>query len=345
MMARWLVLVGALLLAAATIRGDTVLLEDGTTYQGKISAATGDAVTITTSDGIEHKIPRAKVKGLATEGEMSVQVGGEEASNARVEDIGEGRLRVIPAEGEARSAPVEEVKVIGPPVGPKTERQRWTGFVTIGATFKDGNTNSKAVAARARAVRRGDNSRWTLNAGYDFIETEGEVAERAAFGEAKYDHFVTKKLFGYFLNRLDKKWSQDLTLRYTGGAGAGYQFIETPKTNLYAEAGLTYVFEDYETDRTVFPSVSSDDEYVAARFFAHFFKAITGTTSFNQDVTLLSGLRRADDVSVLSESTLSVKLTGALSASAMVILEYDNTPARGRDRVDTTYILGLTYNF
>ena len=42
----------------------------------------------------------------------------------------------------------------------------------------------------------------------------------------------------------------DIYLRFTGGAGLGYQWFDTERTKLALEGGLTYVYTDFYTQPT-----------------------------------------------------------------------------------------------
>jgi putative salt-induced outer membrane protein YdiY len=56
--------------------------------------------------------------------------------------------------------------------------------------------------------------------------------------QAKYDYFVTKKVFLDAFGLLEKDTFQSLQLRLTLGAGVGYQFLDTGRTTLSTSVGL-----------------------------------------------------------------------------------------------------------
>ncbi len=60
----------------------------------------------------------------------------------------------------------------------------------------------------------------------------------------------------------EKNDFKDLSLRSTIGTGAGYQFYESELTNLFLEAGLGYVNNDYIT--------AVDSDTIAGRWAVSF---------------------------------------------------------------------------
>ena len=95
------------------------------------------------------------------------------------------------------------------------------------------------------------NRRITLKGGYFYQKDDDETTRDDQYILGKYDYFFTEKLFGYLNTRLDRDSMKELKLRTTGGAGLGYQFLETDIYNLYAEGGISYVNEDFKQDQTM----------------------------------------------------------------------------------------------
>lgn len=89
--------------------------------------------------------------------------------------------------------------------------------------------------------------------------------ENKAPGYKKYDHFFTKKWYGYAEAAAEQDEVKDLDLRYTLGVGAGYQFVESERTNFSLEGGVSYVDGNY--------IVAEDNSFTAGRWglrFDHF---------------------------------------------------------------------------
>lgn len=334
-------------------RADRIVLANGDRITGEIVAMDAEKVQIKGAGGGEHTIPRAGIRSIRTDRQVTVVLPDGRVVRGKIEAVQPARARVVATGAAPVEVAIADLRAINPPPPEpeKTERDRWSGKLTAGLTIKDGNSNSKTASARGNLVRRGEKTRLTFRAGWDYIEQEGDLTDRSTFGEGKADYFFTKRFFGYTSHLFEGNYAQDLHLRYTGGVGGGYQFVEDERTNLFAEAGLSYVSEDYNTNRSALfaippgSPVSSDDEYASARGAVHFEHKITESLVFTEDLTVFPGLEDAADLRAISESALTATITNHLGATAMIVFEYDNTPASGRGRRDTTYILGITYAF
>jgi len=315
---------------------DQIVLQNGDRITGEVVKLDGKTVEMKAAGGATHTIPRDQIATIATEKEMVIGLPDGRLVNGRVESPQPARIRVVPVTGDPFEIGMAELSAINPVEKEKTEWERWSAKITIGATVKDGNSHSKTASARGFLSRRGERTRLSFRAGWDYVQTEGVLSERSTFGEGRFDYFLTKKLFAYTAHLFEGSYSQRLDLRYTGSLGLGYQFIEEKTVNLSAGAGLAYVNEKYRES-------VNDDEYVAGTATLHFDWKITNWLTFVEDATVYSGLKKAEDFRGVSESSLTAALTNHLGATAMVVFEYDNTPAAGRKRTDTTYILGLTY--
>ena len=187
--------------------------------------------------------------------------------------------------------------------------------------------------------KRAEDDRIGLRAGYFYTEDDGKGTRDDQFLFGKYDYFFSKQLFAYLTSRLDRDAIRDLNLRTTGGAGAGYQFIENDTLDLFGEMGLSYVNEDFVND-------FDDQSYVAGRVAGHFgWWILKDRLRFTEDLEVLLGIEDVDDWFAISESALTWKWTEQWSANAGIRFEYDNTPATGFDRADTKYTVGIGYSF
>lgn len=90
------------------------------------------------------------------------------------------------------------------------------------------------------------------------VPSRGLETESNWIAYMKYDHFVTRKWYAYTNADFQNDKFKDIQLRSTLGIGTGYQFIESEKTNLSLEGGLTYVQTDF--------IVAPDDDYPAGRW-------------------------------------------------------------------------------
>ncbi|QDU83696.1 hypothetical protein Pla163_07970 [Planctomycetes bacterium Pla163] len=228
----------------------------------------------------------------------------------------------------------------------------WTGSVTLGATITSGNTEVTTLAANAEAVldRSATEStdRWTARAFWLFAEQknqtsgQNEITQRQAGASVKYDYFFAEETYGYGNAAVTTDTIAALDLRYQLGAGVGHQFLDEEDRAFSGEAGLAYVNEDYKD----FPGQPSDDaDYIAARLAYDFFFQISEQTSFRQLAEAFVAVDNMDDVYGRLDTSITTNLTESMIGKLQHVMDYDNTPATGADRIDHRLILTIGWTF
>src|SRR5262249_51737181 len=135
---------------------------------------------------------------------------------------------------------------------------KWKGAVSLGATVANGNTNRKTATATGNAELRREKDRFTFGLLWNYAKEDGVTTDRRTLATAKYDYFITKKLYALANASGESDLNAQLDLRMIFGVGMGYQFVEDEHWNVNGEAGLSYVDENYKDN-------SADAEFLAAR--------------------------------------------------------------------------------
>jgi putative salt-induced outer membrane protein YdiY len=167
-------------------------------------------------------------------------------------------------------------------------------------------------------------------------DSEDVKTEDKALGYMKYDHFFTKKWYGYANATGEQDEFKDLDLRVTLGAGAGYQFIESDRTNLSLEAGLSYVNENY--------IIAEDNSFVAGRWalrFDHFI--LPKSLQYFLYHTGLQSVEDSDDLILFTQTGFRIPFYKNLNITAQFNWEYDKSPSPGKKESDYTYLLTFGY--
>jgi len=233
------------------------------------------------------------------------------------------------------SLSIEEIKMVRTSMvsGVKIKTRANAGLtITRGNTDKDNSYIDGEFSARTT------NNRYTAGGELNRTKTNGTRTENNALGFLKYDHFLSERLFIYGNGQFEKDKFQDLDLRSLYGLGSGYQFLETPIENLYFEAGVNYVTEDYgvapdENYTSGRWAVSYDKFYYNKRFqFFHFHE---GFGSFED----------ADDMFIKSRTGIRIPILPNISASLQYNFDWDNTPSPGRKKADRALMFTLGYFF
>src|SRR5436190_16021193 len=157
---------------------------------------------------------------------------------------------------------IKDIKSINPPP------VKWTGAVGVNGLLTRGNSNTENIGITIDAVRRGEQDRITFDAGYLYgRQKDPDTNVRATttdnwFIFGKYDYFFSKKFYGFVSSRFERDRIADLKLRFTPAVGVGYQWIEKPNMNFLTEAGVAWVYEDFEN--------APSEDHFALRLAYHF---------------------------------------------------------------------------
>lgn len=214
---------------------------------------------------------------------------------------------------------------------------KWHGFVDVGGTYTDGNTDLSSIRVAAEAVRRLEDDRYTLKSYWNYAQNEGSITDRNAGASAKWDHFLSEKLFVNGLGGVETDTLARLKLRYYLGGGAGYQFLESERTKLLGEAGVVYFDEKFFN--------GDKNDYIAARGAYDLDFQVSPTTLFEQTAEAFPSLEAVEDFYGKLDSKLTFTITATWAAFIQHILNYDNTPATGSERLDNRVVVGVRWTF
>jgi putative salt-induced outer membrane protein YdiY len=313
---------------------DEVVLEDGTRILGKVVGLGDGTLTIEGGSAGKVTIPFASVRTVVTEGEHTVVLADGRSVRGRLEMTPGGAPQLSSAAG-AEAITFGQITAIDPPEKPPVA---WNGNITVSAKATDGNTNTDSVASSAEAIRRTEDDRLTFFGAWNYSEEEGDVSQRNANGRGKYDYFLSERLFAYGNGSVEGDEFQDLSQRATVGAGAGYQFLDDETTQYYEEVGVSYVDEDFHGGIV--------EEYASSRFSGKFdWELVAKRVAFFHFHEVFWSLEDQDDVLVDTRTGFRFTLIANFFASVQVNYKWDNTPAAGKERDDTEYLLGLGYSF
>ncbi|MGH7393248.1 MAG: DUF481 domain-containing protein, partial [Candidatus Rokuibacteriota bacterium] len=250
---------------------------------------------------------------------------------------GQVRTRMTPGTPPQPLA-IADIKAINPPA------PAWKGSVKLTGLYTTGNSETEQLGFTARLGKRWERDRFDAGAEYSYGRQEdrdtGERSTTIDFAAAsmKYDHFFTPKFYGYGSLKAERDGVADLTLRFTPSAGVGYQWFEGPAFNLRTEAGVAWVYEDYDS--------SGSRDFFSGRL------AYAGDWTPNPTLTLFHTLEYlpsledfTGDYLLNADAGLRARMWKRLFAEFKAEYRYDATPAPGRENADTRYLLGLGWEF
>lgn len=245
---------------------------------------------------------------------------------------------------EALPAP-DSAPVLQDPVA-KPE-PKWTGSVTVGGVLTTGNSETRQGNAEASAEYRREKDRFSLGFLWTYAEERNStpdwnLTDRKTGGRFQYDYFLSEKTYLLAQVSGENDHQAAVELRTTIGVGAGHQFLENETWKFAAEAGLTAVDNDYAEVTGV---ASSDTSYVAARLAANTDWNCSKSWTFTHRLALVPSLEDSNDFNAHSELAAKLTLTENMLAQLLWVLDYDKSPATGKDTTDNRYLLSVGWKF
>jgi hypothetical protein len=147
--------------------------------------------------------------------------------------------RIVVGDVETRTFPRNELQSITP--GGKKERDFWSGKVSLGASFRSGNTKSVDYNARASLQRRTPATRLSL----DYIGNVSMIDNVESANNhrvnTEFDYWLSRRLYlilpqaEYFRDSF-----QNIAHRLTLGGGVGYDLVDRPGLEWNVSTGPAY---------------------------------------------------------------------------------------------------------
>jgi putative salt-induced outer membrane protein YdiY len=239
---------------------------------------------------------------------------------------------------------VKDIAAINPPEKP---RPKWTGQLSAGWTSTHGNTKADNQSFSFSAAKRTEKDRTTVSTDYVKGRQEDTTAtppktittEDWWRAKAKYDYFLSKKVFAYVDGRYEKDSIALLDRRVALGGGSGYQFKETDHTSLSGEMGLASLYEKFDD------TTATTNSELSLQMGYNLTHRINETLHFSHDLTYYPNTEKFSDYYLTTTAELRANLTKKFFSHVKAIFNYDATPAPGKGGTDVKYVLGVGLDF
>lgn len=330
------------LLGSHTGWADMVEFNNGDRIQGEIVSMQDGILKFNSVVLGEVSVALEKVKRFSTDTEAELHFQDGTVLKQQVQAAGEGEI--IVKEGAlvgAQTLPLNQLKNINPPPVPPVT---WEGRITSGLVIDRGNTDSQDLNLDIHAKRETGQDRIILDAEFnEKRETNQDTgkentSKRRYEVGGHYDYFVSPRYYVYGDVNAEKEATANLDLRLNIGGGAGYRWIKNETTNLDLEAGLGWVNES-------FSDASKDNDYISMRTAWRYSHDLNTNVHLFHNGEWFPSLDDFEDQLVKTETGIRSKVNGHLSVEAKVVFDWDQTPADGAEKEDTTYIFGVGWDF
>ena len=325
-----------------TVHADLIRFKNGNSLSGKIVSLTDGKMIFKSDFAGEVTIELSNIQTFSSDEPIEVHLKDNTGFTQRILAAQEGRFSIGGSDSiGTQDFAIADIFSINPPVTPAP---KWKGNISLGITSTHGNTKSESVTASAKASKRTEKDRMTVNTDYAKTtqedQTTGQDETIADWwkARAKYDYFFSKKMYGYIDTRYEKDAVAELDRRITVGVGGGYQWIESDEMNFSTELGLASLYEKYDNQ-------TDSNSEISAQLGYHFDKMLRENVTFINDLTYYPALQKFSDYYLTTTAEIRADITKAFFANFKVILDYDATPAIGSHKTDTKYFFGLGYSF
>lgn len=335
-------ILGAVLAAAAWVApapvagADELVLSNGDRLTGTVVGMSKGKLTFDSALAGTVTVPWKEVTSLTSETAVKVELPDESIVAGTLAPGAAGEIAVKTESGEVRSVPLAETASISTPPA------LWKGDIVAGMNIQRGNSERTAGSVDARAVRRTEDDRLTLNAAWGSSREssgDGEATTTRAevLGGGQYDYFFTKRLYGLANASAEHDRVEGVDYRIISGVGLGYQFYDTEDLVFGVDAGPSYVHETFED--------GTKNDYLAARVGWNLEAVLVPNVSFFHRAQLFPSLTPVGDFLGKTQTGLRAKLIGGLFGEGKVLWDYNSSPGEDRSRQDVIYQVGVGWGF
>jgi putative salt-induced outer membrane protein len=312
-------------LSGTIVKSDGKTLVLHTDYADDISVKWDVVQGIQSGEPLHVQLQNGKtVSGPVTTSDGKLEVGGVESSVSEVKTL----------RNEAEETAYE--KTLHPGL-----LQGWKSGLNAGFALTRGNSATKNLSLAFTAIRQTSNDKLGLyeNSVYASNDATGAVPHttaNTAGGGFRYDHDITKKVFGFGATDFFADALQDLNLRSVFGGGLGYHAVKTDPTTLDLLAGLNYTHESYTTFSRNFAALTLGEELT---------HKLGQSTLLNEKALIFPNLNSAGDYRATVDFATVTKISKRLGWQNAFSDIYVTNPPPGKKKNDVVLTTGLNVSF
>lgn len=328
---------------------DEVLMRDGSKLVGTIERAAEGKLTLVTDFAGKLELPLDKISAIQSAEPLHVEFASGDRLVGVVQPDAAGASAVL--KSDVGDVPVnsEKVKYIWRQGAESPEvvamrvdaekqiealKPDWTVKLEAGGNMTEGNTETLDAQGRFDIIRKTDADLLNFYLAAVYSEQDDNRTKNEYRGGGKYEREITERWFWYARTELEFDEFENLDLRATAAAGAGYYWIRKPEHELKTRLGGGYRHEAYDDGR------SEDDAIVDLgldyRLQIVKFAEFTHSTTYSPDIEDTDNYRLDFDTALalpLKDDRWKFKV-GMRN-------EYNSQPSPGLERLDNTYYANI----
>lgn len=329
---------------------ESITLVDGDRLTGSLIEIRG-STWVFAYRGQDIEVDATDIVTFAAPEPLGFRLSDDDVVVASVATVG-GDLVLTLADGSTRSVAVADLEAVGDPADLEALRevslgyftpfdQFWTMNTSLGASLKDGNSNTSAFNFRTDLTRTTARDRLAVSLLATQEQNPSEESgerERTAeklIGDVRADLFPWTRTFLFGQNRYTRDVFKDIDLRVNVNVGTGYQLLSSDRSDLRVALGVGGRVENYVSDTA--------SETVGAWNVNGQWTQRLGGFQFRTALDVISAFRDVEDYQLLSDTGLTATIVSGLGFRLGLLVEYDNTPTAGSESTDLTFTTALNY--
>ncbi|MDA1095386.1 MAG: DUF481 domain-containing protein [Acidobacteria bacterium] len=214
---------------------------------------------------------------------------------------------------------------------------RWSGTAEVSAVATGGNSDTRTFGLGGELVF--DPGVWKYLGRVAYVETEADDVLRARSQSALVEasRGISERLDVYGRGGYLRDLFAGIERRLTSEVGLGYQVTVATPHALQVLGGIGFTRETR--------SVGDDLSLATANATGRYAWALTETSAFTEEATLVAALNRGDDWRFANEVAATAALSSRLSLKLSHKLSHLNKPVFGFRQTDTIFAAALVANF
>lgn len=328
----------------------TLVLADGDQLTGSLKQIDGTSWTFTYR-GEDVVVDASDVAAFTSPDPIGLRLSDNSVVAATIAPVAGGLVLTF-SDGTTRTVAASDLEAAGDPgdldalqevtLGYFTPFRRfWQMDASLGASLKDGNSNTSAFNARLDVMRSTARDKLALSLlmtqEQNPSEETGEREKTAEkfIGDVRADVFPWERTFLFAQNRYTRDVFKDIDLRINLNVGTGYQFVSTDNTDVRAALGVGGRHEDYASETA--------SQTVATFSVNGGWTQKFGGFEFRTSLDANSAFKELEDYQVLNDNSLTATVVAGLGFRVGLLVEYDNTPTADAEKTDLTFTTALNY--
>jgi putative salt-induced outer membrane protein len=331
-------------LIPCNVLADQVSLKNGDRLSGTIIKSDGKALILHTDYAGDLTVKWDAVQGIQSAEELHVELQDGKTAVGPV-TTSDDKLQIATKSSGTIEAPTATVKALRNSAEQTAYEkslhpgllQAWSTGLNVGFALTGGNSQTKNFSLAFTGTRQTLNDKLGLysNAVYAANDAPGATPSTTANtigGGLRYDHDLSKKIFGFVTTDFFSDALQGLNLRSVFGGGAGYHVIKNDNTTLDLLGGLDYTHESYTTLSRNFAALILGEELM---------HKLGKTTVLNQQLSFFPNLNSTGEFRGTFDLSTVTKINKRLGWQNSYSDVYVTNPPAGKKQNDIILTTGL----